>query len=645
MPGTAEIQRSGPLYTSGDASPGARHGLPTAVALVACAFMALSMHPSQARAEIGPGLAERVAIAAADEQLPVLVTLRRQVDGEDYAGRPQALLAALRRTAAASQPEVLELVDAPAKRFWLINAIAVRATPAEIAELDADPGVERVDADVPVRLTQGTSDVIDSFPDPGEGDWGLAAIRVPEVWRATGLTGAGVVVGSIDTGVNASHRELAGKVVGWRDFVNGRPTPYDDNGHGTHTVGTMVGGSEGGAPIGVAPDARVIVAKAIGASGVGPGSALISAAQWMTDPDGDPATADQPVAVNNSWSAEDANDPWFRSIIRRWLELGITPVFAAGNTGPSASTVGSPAGYPEALAVGALSENDTLASFSSRGPVVWRDVDGTGPAAGTTLTKPDLAAPGVNITSSTGTGYLSFSGTSMASPHVAGVIALMAQANPLARGATAMEILRSTSVDIAPAGPDARTGAGKLDAVRAVQAVLGPGSALVIPDTAIEGEGPIATRRRTVTVRVRTENGQGYQFRVNAGRWSAVTTAPAVRVNVRRGRNVVQARAVSGSTHDISPAQRVVVVDTTPPRITFGYRVVGRDTVLVARASDGQSSVDPASLRWSLGDGRYARGARVDHRFRTDGFRVVRLYAKDVAGNAAHATRVLYVGR
>lgn len=634
------------LFTSGNASPGARHGLPTAVALVACACTALTFLPATARAEVGPGLAATVAAAAPDAQIPVLVTLRRQVDAQDFEGRPQALLAALRRTAAATQPDVVDIVDdQPVKRFWLINAIAVRATPAEIAELDADPGVERVDADVPVRLAQSSADAIDSFPDPGEGDWGLAAIRAPEVWDATGLTGAGIMVGSIDTGVNAAHRELAGKVVGWRDFVNNRPAPYDDNGHGTHTIGTMVGGSEGGAAIGVAPGARVIVAKAIGASGVGPGSALIAAAQWMTDPDGDPATADQPVAVNNSWSAEDANDPWFRTIIRRWVELGITPVFAAGNTGPDASTVGSPAGYPEALAVGALNENDTVASFSSRGPVTWLDLDGTGPARGTVITKPDVSAPGVNITSSTGDGYLAFSGTSMASPHVAGVIALMAQANPQARGATAAEIIRSTAVDRGPAGPDQRYGSGRIDAVRAVQAVLGPASALNIPDTAFEGSGPLTTRARTVVLRVRTENGDGYRFRVNGGRWSAVTTSPWFRVNVRRGRNTVDAQAMSGGTLDRSPARRVVVVDRTPPRLVIGYRVRGRDAVFVARAADGDSSLDPASLRWSLGDGRYARGPRVDHVFPDDGYRVVRLYAKDRAGNAARATRVLYVGR
>ena len=114
---------------------------------MACACTALTFLPAPARAEIGPELAAKVAVAAPDAQIPVLVTLRRQVDAQDFEGRPQALLAALRRAAAATQPDVVDIVDdQPVKRFWLINAIAVRATPAEIAELDADPGVERVDS-------------------------------------------------------------------------------------------------------------------------------------------------------------------------------------------------------------------------------------------------------------------------------------------------------------------------------------------------------------------------------------------------------------------------------------------------------------------------------------------------------------------
>jgi subtilisin family serine protease len=313
------------------------------------------------------------------------------------------------------------------------------------------------------------------------------------VWSAYGLTGAGVRVGSIDTGVNAAHPDLAGKVVGWRDFVNGRAAPYDDNGHGTHTVGTMVGGSAGGSPIGVAPGARVVVAKAMNANGVGAGSNLLAAAQWMTDPDGNPATADYPSVINGSWTTGDANDPWFRDMVRQWIALGIVPVFAAGNGGPGAGTVGSPASYPESVAVGAIDQSPALAAFSARGPILWRDLDGSGPAPGTVITKPDLVAPGVGITSSVGSGYLAYSGTSMASPHVAGVVALMRQAAPDLGALQVEDILRRTATPAA--GDPGGWGAGEVNAPAAVRAAGAAPLALAPSAAAPVAATPDAARR------------------------------------------------------------------------------------------------------------------------------------------------------
>ena len=158
--------------------------------------------------------------------------------------------------------------------------------------------------------------------------------------------------------------DLAGKIAAWRDFVAGSPTPVDENGHGTHTAGTMVGGSAGGAPIGVAPGAKLIVARAMGANGVGHRQRAAGRRRVDDRPGRQPgARADQPAIVNNSWSASTANDTWFRPMIRRWLDLGIVPVFAAGNNGPTTGSVGSPAGYPEAIAVGAIDTDDGVPSL------------------------------------------------------------------------------------------------------------------------------------------------------------------------------------------------------------------------------------------------------------------------------------------
>jgi len=589
---------------------------------------------------VGPGLSARVAAASADTEIPVIVTLRDQVDAADYAGRRPALLAALRRTAARTQPEVLAQVDGPVRRFWIVNGFALRATPAEIGVLAADPEVATVDLDRPVRVAEArTASVLQPFPDAGEGDWGLEASGVRRAWQRFGVTGRDVRVGSIDTGVDAGHPDLRGKVVAWRDFIGGAPQPYDDNGHGTHTIGTMVGGRAGGAPIGVAPGARVVVAKAIADNGVGPGSALLAAAEWMTDPDGDPATADQPVVVNNSWSADNPNDPWFRALIRRWLELGIVPVFAAGNSGPGPRTIGSPAGYPEALAVGAVDEDVRLAPFSSEGPVDWTDLDGTGPVAGTRFTKPDVVAPGVGITSSVGTGYLTFSGTSMASPHVAGVVALMTEANPAVRGQAAADVIRGTARDAGRAGPDSRFGHGRLDAEAAVARVSGAAAASA-PQTRLVRTPGRMTRRPVVAYDVRVQGAGGYRYRVDGGAWRGPATGRLV-LRLAEGRHRVEVQAWDAEAGpDATPARHVVTVDRTPPRLSFSVRHGGGRATLRADVRDDVSRVAPRSVRWRL-DGATRRGASarvaVTGRARVS----VALSAADRAGNVARIRRTL----
>jgi subtilisin family serine protease len=428
-------------------------------------FLALAAGVSSADATVSPALDARIASAAPGREIAVIATFADQVPDARYAGRRVALIQALQRRSRTSQDDVADLVDGPVTSFWLVNAVAFSGTPQEIRAVARDPEVADVALDTVVHIADGGEAAVTPFTNSGPGDWGLAASNVPAVWSTYGLLGAGVTVGTIDTGVTAENADLVGKIAAWHDFVGTSPTPRDDNGHGTHTAGTIVGGSAGGAPIGVAPQARLVVAKAMNRDGAGTASGLIAAAEWMTDPDGNPATADQPSIVNNSWTAPGANDTWFRPMVRRWLELGMVPVFAAGNSGPDTGSVGNPASYPESLAVGAIDDRNAVASFSGRGPVVWDDDDGTGPATGTTFVKPDIAAPGVNITSSVGTGYLSYSGTSMATPHVAGVAALLHQANPALTAQQIVDTLKATTADLGPAGPDSSYGTGRLDAL------------------------------------------------------------------------------------------------------------------------------------------------------------------------------------
>jgi hypothetical protein len=160
-------------------------------------------------------------------------------------------------------------------------------------------------------------------------------------------------------------------------------------------------------------------------------------------------------------------------VVQSWIALGIVPVFAAGNRGPGPSTIPSPASYPSTIAVAAVDETRTVAAFSGRGPVLWTNAGGTGPAAGTLLAKPDLAAPGVHVLSASGQGYGLQSGTSPAAAHVAGVVALVRQANPGLRPQQIAQLLRDTAIDLGPPGPDADSGAGLVDALAAVARALG----------------------------------------------------------------------------------------------------------------------------------------------------------------------------
>ena len=331
------------------------------VALSALSALTLLSYPcavSLAHAESVPRPGGRGP--SAERTSPIVVTLRAGGSSptthvqSEQAGRDFAL---------GRQSDLLVeagIDETRAESYWLGGVMTVDATAEEIARLRQSPQVASVEPE-PVVSIAGTG----ALPDPGTGNWGISSIGADRVWSDLGLTGAGVRVGHIDTGIDPANPALTSKVLAWRDFVNGQSQPYDDNGHGTHTASTAVGRSVEGAPIGVAPGANLIVAKAIGASGSAPGSQLLAAAEWIADPDGNPATNDRPAVINNSWTAGDANDTWFRSVVRHWRSLGIVPVFAAGNTGPTPGSVGSPASYPESIAVGAIDSVEAASSFSS----------------------------------------------------------------------------------------------------------------------------------------------------------------------------------------------------------------------------------------------------------------------------------------
>ncbi|MEU0375239.1 S8 family serine peptidase [Streptomyces sp. NPDC006283] len=311
-------------------------------------------------------------------------------------------------------------------------------------------------------------------------------IGTPQAWEA-GLTGKGVKVAVLDTGVDAGHPDLAGRITESKSFIEGQEVA-DRNGHGTH-VSSTVGGSgaaSDGKEKGVAPEATLAVGKVLSDEGSGSESQIISGMEWAAK------DIDAKIVSMSLGSREgtDGTDPMAQAVNTLSKDTGALFVIAAGNSG-APGTVGSPGSADSALTIGAVDSADAPAYFTSQGP-----------RFGDNALKPDLSAPGVDILAArsqltAGEGpYTTMSGTSMATPHVAGVAALLAEKHPDWTGQQLKDALMSTSKQLTA---DAYTlGTGRVDVPAAVgAAVTATGSAdLGFVGWPYEGNEPVT---RTVT--------------------------------------------------------------------------------------------------------------------------------------------------
>jgi serine protease AprX len=342
---------------------------------------------------------------------------------------------------------VLDRMGASYRSHFLANALTVTGGRAVVDALAARGDVSRIDANPWVRSSllpdrPGVLATDGAAPDAIE--WNVKRVGANRVWRQ-GYTGQGIVLGNIDTGQQWNHPALQNQYRGWNgssanhnynwyDATNpNNRAPVDPQGHGTHTAGTMVGDDGGTNRIGVAPGAEWIGCRSMDSAGFGSPDTYITCFEFMIAPwdlDGNNPDPDlAPVAVSNSWycsiSLEGCTQDVLFETVQNVRAAGIVPVVAAGNSGPACETIaddGPPAQYNESYTVGATTMSDTLASFSSRGPVTWM---------GNELIKPDIVAPGEGVRSSYPTNtYVTLSGTSMATPHIAGVIALIYSAKP-----------------------------------------------------------------------------------------------------------------------------------------------------------------------------------------------------------------------
>ncbi|NOX17864.1 MAG: S8 family serine peptidase [Chlorobi bacterium] len=467
-------------------------------------------------------LEEKMRTAQPDEYIRVIIMLDDRIDivaldrqlynsGASLQERSYTVITKLKRKAEETQGALRrylskkEAVDDVFRfqAYWITNAIMTEAKPSVIEELSLKSDVDYIDIDPLLdwdRPTESSEAPRRAEKSPGGREPGLTIINAPALW-AMGIIGEGQIVMNIDTGVDINHPAINYKWRGnhvpidqaWFDPNTGSDTPTDCDSHGTHTMGTMCGlETATNDTIGVAIGAEWIAAKTICSSPHTSNS--IAAFQWAIDPDGDPGTTDDmPAAISNSWYDPSANADLcgdanvYYSTLNAVEAAGIAVVFSAGNSGPSAQTITAPKNLNtdevNIWATGAIDgssylggNNNPIASFSSRGPSRCG-------GDGSLLIKPEASAPGVSVRSSTlGTSYGYKSGTSMASPHVAGAIALLKQFAPSLTGREIKMALYNTAVDLGTTGEDNDYGTGVIDVYAAFLSLGTPDD---IPPTTI----------------------------------------------------------------------------------------------------------------------------------------------------------------
>jgi hypothetical protein len=388
------------------------------------------------KGKLTPELESQLAIRGEQEKVYVIVRMIREYPYENVKNLSISTKAnTFREIALNSQkplidylkqfPDKVEIV----RQFWVFNGFHMKATKDIIEEVALRNDVWFISHNKIFKIPPLKKE---TAPSCRGIEWNIQKIKADSCWAA-GFTGKGVVIGHIDTGVYPDHEALQGKSTGyWFDGISGEPLPYDDHNHGTHTLGTILGG-DGFGPfendIGVAPDAKYVCAKGFNSKGWGTYESLDPCFEFMADL----KVIIDIRAVSNSWGDDNSTALDFWPHCETWKSLGIFPVFANGNSGPGTGSACTPGNYPFVIGVGATDINDNIASFSSRGPapdldpwnnpVNWYRPDWN-------LIKPDISAPGVHVRSAIANGnYAYYQGTSMATPHVCGAVAILCQKN------------------------------------------------------------------------------------------------------------------------------------------------------------------------------------------------------------------------
>jgi len=462
-------------------------------------------------------LREEMSVRGSNELISVNIVMKAQYDQQEMrrkssvyttkAEKRNFVVNELKSFSAATQSSVLDEIKNLSKAysvenvrtFWIANMITCEVTKDVIEELALNDDILIIGFN---REQYMLFD--DEISVPAEGTKGLTQniiqVNADDVWEA-GYTGEGVIVAVVDTGVNYNHLDLADHLWdggtefphhGW-DCVNNDNNPMDDHGHGSHCSGTVCGDGTAGTQTGMAPDATLMCVKVLNSSGNGDLAGITSGVQFAVEHGADLFS----MSLGFAGGGNQSERVTFRNVCINALEAGVVGAIAAGNEGnslgqyPVPNNVRLPGNCPPpwlhpdqtitggtscVVCVGAVDYDDAAAYFTSHGPVTWQTVPGFedypyNPGIG--LIRPDVSAPGVNIVSlnySGNTGYTTMSGTSMATPCVAGVMCLMLSKNNDLTPADVDEILETTGVPLTATKSNI-TGSCRIDAMAAVDAI------------------------------------------------------------------------------------------------------------------------------------------------------------------------------
>lgn len=488
------------------------------MAFVLCFGMAFGQNYDK----IDLALQNAMSLKAGEGSFSIIVTMTERFNGAqpnpkkhfmDKAQRRDYVINERKSFCQASQTDVMAFLNtlqaSEITTFWSFNGFSCTANAEAILQLSERKDVAMIYSDE-LKLMLPEKETLHPATAKGNG-WHVDKINAPEVWNynGTGYTGNGVIVAMLDSGLNYNHIDIVNSL--WDggtefplhgyDFFNDDNDPMDDHGHGSHTAGIVAGQGTAGTQTGVAPGAKLMILKVIDAEGEGDDSHLISGAEFAMEHGAD--------ILNISLCSNGAGAcSFYRDIFITAMEAGVVVAAAAGNEAqqqyayPVPFNIGAPGNCPPpwlhpdqkrlvsgglsaVISVGATDSNDAHCDFSSIGPATWAygqyvgDYNDypyeNGDVSQPGLIRPDLSAPGANITSlnfASNDGYLEFDGTSMATPCVSGVLALLLEADPELTPAQLDSIIELTSVKVGNSAKNNRVGAGRVDALAAINALF-----------------------------------------------------------------------------------------------------------------------------------------------------------------------------